>query len=45
MRDSTGEVAVITGSGSDEPTVDLPVEAVLSTEPFPRVTDLHRRSG
>jgi DNA-binding XRE family transcriptional regulator len=23
----------------------LPVEAVFSTEPFPRVTDLHRRSG
>jgi DNA-binding XRE family transcriptional regulator len=24
---------------------ELPVEAVFSTEPFPRVTDLHRRSG
>ena len=23
----------------------LPVEAVFSTEPFPRVTDLHRRSS
>jgi DNA-binding XRE family transcriptional regulator len=24
---------------------ELPLEAVSSTEPFPRVTDLHRRSG